>query len=175
MQLYARFDQCAPDDRERVPQPCAVDEQRLRRVARRRILRLCVHRDTRRHLCVAVRVHIDMADAVAVTQHGDSAVLHDIADERIRAARNDEVDFSVHAKHNAHILARRQQAAPALRQTAPDARIAQNAEEHLIGVQRFPTALEQDSIAALEAQTANLNQCVRTRFKDDADHADGGS
>lgn len=42
-------------------------------------------------------------------------------------------------------------------------------------MQRFPTALEQDSIAALEAQTANLNQCVRTRFKDDADHADGAA
>ena len=39
-------------------------------------------------------------------------------------------------------------------------------------MQRFPTALEQDGIAALEAQPADLNQRIRTRFKDHADHAD---
>ena len=152
-----------------------MHQQHFRRVAGGGILRLGVGDDARGHLRIAVRVHIDVAHAVAVPQHRNVAVFHDVAHKGIGAARNDEVDVLVHFEHDGDVLARGQQAAPAVRHPRRNARVAQDIEQRLVGAHRLAPALEQHRVAALEAQAADLNQRVRPRFKDHADHADGAA
>ena len=152
-----------------------MDQHALHRIAHGGAGALGVAQDAHRHIQIGIFVHIDVAHAVAVPQHRDVAVLHDVAHKGVGAARNDEVDVLVHFEHDGDVLARGQQATPAVRHPRRDARVAQDIEQRLVGAHRFASALEQHRVAALEAQAANLNQCVRTRFKDHADHADGAA
>ena len=174
-QGHARLRQRFGDCGQGVGQLSAVNQQHLGGIAGSRILRLRVHDDARGHLRVAVRIHIHVAHAVAVPQHRNAAVFHDVTHKSVRAARDDEVDILVHFEHDGNILARGQQAAPAVRQARGDARVVHDIKQRFIGMQRLPAALEQHGVAALEAQPADLDQRVGPRFKDHADHADGAA
>ena len=152
-----------------------MHEQRLHGVAGRGVLRLGVHDDARGHLRVRVLVQVEVAHAVAVAQHRDARVVHDVAHKGVGAARDDEVDVLVEREHLAHVLARGQQPRPAHGQARSLAGLLQHGVKRRIGVHRLAPALEQHGVAALHAQPGNLHQRVRPGLEDDADHADGAA
>ena len=172
LHLHARHVQRARHGRQRLRRRVLVHQQRLRRVACRRVLGLRVHGHARRHPDVARRIEVDVAHAVTVAQHGDAAVVHDVAHKAVRAARDDEVDVLVHGQHRADLLARGQQARPALGHAGGLAGLLHHVKERTVGAHRLAAALEEHRVAALEAQSGDLHQRVRAGFKDHADHAD---
>ena len=110
-----------------------------------------------------------MADAVGVPQHGNAAVVHDVADELLAAAGDDEVDERVLLQHGGDVLAGMQQLReihrkPDIRRRFPE-RITQGGVRPL----RLATALEQHGIAALERQRRNLYQRIRAALENHAD------
>ena len=146
-----------------------MDEQRLAGVADCHILRFAVHGDRNRHLHIGGFIHINVADAVGVPQHGNAAVVHDIADELLAAAGDDEVDERVLLQHGGDVLAGMQQLReirrkPDIRRRLPE-RITQGGVRPL----RLAPALEQHGIAALERQRRNLHQRIRPALENHAD------
>ena len=152
-----------------------MHEQRLHGVAGRGILCLGVHDDARSHVRVGVLVQVEVAHAVAVAQHRDARIVHDVAHKCIGTARDDQIDLLVEAEHLAHILARGQQSRPARGQARRLAGRLQHGVKRRIGVQRLAPALEQHGVAALHAQAGDLHQRVRPGLEDHADHADGAA
>ena len=90
-----------------------VDEQRFGGIAHGKVLRLAVncYLDSLRNIAFAVNIH--MTQAIRMTEHGNFAVLHDIAHKRIASARNDQINQIVLLEHFLNILARMQQRTPA--------------------------------------------------------------
>ena len=64
----------------------------LHSITSRRVVNLGVNADLAGHVNVAVRVHVDVADAVSVAQHSNLGVLLDVGHQRIAASGNDQVD-----------------------------------------------------------------------------------
>ena len=59
-----------------------------------------------------------------------------------------------------------------LRKSCLDACVIDHVEECSVRVFRFAAALEDDAVAALYTERRDLHQRIRSRFEDDADHAD---
>ena len=114
-----------------------------------------------------------MTYTVSVAEDGDVGVVHDVADEFVGAAGDDKVDILVLSEHFGDILARLQELEPGVGQAGLFAGGGNRLGEDAIGVGRFAAALEQDSVAALEAEGGDLYEGVGARLEDDADDTDG--
>ena len=74
----------------------AVDEERFDRVADAGALGLRVDDEFDRHVQVGGAVHVEDANAVVVLDDGHAGVLDDGFDERLAAARHEQIDVFVH-------------------------------------------------------------------------------
>ena len=108
-----------------------------------------------------------------MAQHGDLAVLHDVAYKGVAAARDDQINPFVLAEHFLDVLAGMQQRAPTIRQAARLCRGNDQIGQRLVGPGSLAPALEQHRVAAFEAERGDLHQRVRPAFKNDAHHPDG--
>ena len=90
-----------------------VDQQRLGGVADGDVLALGIDGDPHGHVEVGVGVDVDVADAVGVAEDRDVRVVHDVADELVGAAGDDQVDLLVEGEHVGDVLAGFEQVDPA--------------------------------------------------------------
>ena len=72
-----------------------VNEDRLDRVAGRRVLGLRVDDDPDCLILIRILIDKDVADPVRVAHHRYLGVVHDVADKRVGAPRDEEVDLLV--------------------------------------------------------------------------------
>ena len=82
-----------------------MNQHRLQRIAYRRILHLAVHHDRQRHLLIGCRIDIRVADAIRMPKHRNSRIPLNVLHQRIRSARNHQVDTVVHREQGSHRFA----------------------------------------------------------------------
>ena len=117
-------------------------------------------------------MHVHVADTFAVAEHGDAAVLGDVADKFVRSARHDQVDFFVQRQDLRHILARMNQDNGIGRNIGERRqRVAPDRNEHGVGFGCFRAALEAHRVARLQCQGRNLRNDVRARLEHHAHDA----
>ena len=151
-----------------------MDQQGLGGAAGGDVLHLGVHRHLQRFVEVGGGVDVHVADAVGVAGDGDLRVVHDVADEVVAAAGDDQVDGVVLLQHGAHVPARLQQGEPAAGK-ALDARGGAHDQvgQGAVGPGRLGAALHEDGVARLQAEGGDLHQGVGPRLEDHAEDADG--
>src|SRR5689334_4655662 len=148
-----------------------VDEERLHRIAGRVALRLRVVGDADRHVGVGARVDVDVAYAVQMLQHRHARLARDALDQRLAAARYDDV----HVRLVGYQVADRRtirgvdqlhavRGQPRLAQARGDA-----ASDRAVAVDRLGAAAQDRRVARLEAQPRRIRGDVRPRLVDDAD------
>ena len=71
-------------------------QQSFHGVANGRVLDFGIVGHVDRFLNVRIAVHVNVADALAVPEHRDQAVLHDVRDKFVRSSRHDQIDVIVH-------------------------------------------------------------------------------
>ena len=76
----------------------------LHSVASCRVVDLGIDADLAGHVDVAVRVHIDVADAVGMAQHSNLGVLLDVGHQCIAASGNDQVYDIIQPEQVVHIF-----------------------------------------------------------------------
>ena len=161
------------DDREEEARDVVVDEEGLGGVADGDVLALGVDGDADGHVEVGVGVDVDVADAVGVAEDGDGRVGHDVADEFVGAAGDDQVDLVVEGEHVGDVLAGFEQVQEARGQAGGGACAGDGVGEDAVGVGRFGAALEEAGVAGFEAEGGDLDEGVGAGLEDDADDADG--
>ena len=114
-----------------------------------------------------------MADAVGVAEHGDERVALDVLHERVRSAGNDEVDELVHAEQGLDGFA----AIDAADRVGRDAAVRRERGVHGVedgahGVLDFAATLEDDGVAGLDGECADLGDGVGARLEDDGEYAE---
>ena len=81
-----------------------MHQQGFHGVAHGDVLGFAVHGHPQGHVQVGVLVHVHMADAVRMAQHGDAAVVHNPADKGIAAPGDNQIDEGILLEHGAHIF-----------------------------------------------------------------------
>ena len=107
-----------------------------------------------------------------MTENGNTAVIHYITYETVASARNNQIDQGIFLQHLCDVFPGFEQLYRISRegnglQCTPD-----TGAERLICTQSFTAALQQDGISAFYTKRRNLDQCIGTTLKDDANHAD---
>ena len=145
----------------------AVDNHAFHGVAHAGALRLGVNQDVHRLVHVGGLVHVHMADAVEVLNHGNLALFDHGADQAFASAGNHEVEAVVTLQEHAHQVVAR--FGHELHGVLVDAffgeGFVENAGEALGGIQRFFTATQNHGVARLEAEASSVNRYVRAAFK----------
>ena len=164
----SRLEQRDEEARRRV----AVDEKRLGRVARRRVLELAVEDDRRRHRLVRRAVHVDVADALRVAENRDARLRLNVPDEVVPAPRDDEVDVLVEREERVHLGPARHGGEHAFRDLGERREsLHEDVEERRRGAGGLAPALEDRRVARLERQRADLRDRVGARLEDDEENA----
>ena len=129
-----------------------VDQQCFKRVAGGGILNFGIERDIERLLQIRVAVDIHVADAFAMAQHGDAAVLGDVADKFVRSARNDQIDFVVQRQDLRHVFARVEQNDGVLGNIRKSRqRIPPDGHQYGVCLGRFRAAFEKHRVARFQS------------------------
>ena len=76
----------------------------LHSIASRRVVDFGIDTDLAGHADVAVRIDVNVADAVGVAQHSDLGVLLDVGHQRIAASGNDQVNDIIQLEQVVHIF-----------------------------------------------------------------------
>ena len=171
-QLHAGSAQLGRRRRQEAWRDGRVHQQRLDRVAHRRILRLGVAGDARGHRHVGAGVDVHVADAVGVTHHRDARGILDGAHQLVAAARDDQVDQVVEGEQGLDFGARLGQVQGIGQRRILAQRRIDGGEQRRIGVARLRAALEDGGIARFQAQGGDLHQRVRARLEYDAQDPD---
>ena len=145
----------------------AVDNHAFHGVAHAGALRLGVDEDVHRLVDVGGLVHVHVADAVEVLDHGNLALFHDGADQAFAAAGNHEVDAVVTLQEHAHQVVARfgHELHGVFANAVCGKRFVENPGEALRGVERFLAAAQNHGIARLEAEACAVNRHVRAAFE----------
>ena len=150
-----------------------VHQQGLDGVAGRRVLRLAVDREGHRLVDVGRPVDVEVADAVGMAQHRDAGVLLHEADERVRAAGDDQVDVAVERQQLHGLLAGgEQQHGFGLDRGAGQAPV-DGVDDRPARPERLPAALEDHAVARLEGERGYLDDRVGAGFEDHRDDSQG--
>ena len=100
-------------------------------------------------------------------------MVHDVAHELVRPARNQQVHVLVAAQQLVDLAVKlRLQEAARGKPRLNHGRVY-HVKQHAVGVGGLAPALQHGAVAALDAQRANLHQRVRPRLEDHAYHANG--
>lgn len=169
----AGFGEGAGEFRQEILRYAPMDEDGLDRIAGRGVLYLGVHDGGDGDFFLIVLVDVDVAHAVRMAEDGDRGVRHDVLHEGIRAARDEEVDGFVTFEELVDLIVLLGLEQCILRKTGSDGSLLDQAEEDAVCVGRFLAALQDGTVAALQAEGGDLYQRVGAGFEDDADDADG--
>ncbi len=114
-----------------------------------------------------------MTDAVQMLDHRYLRFLHQAFDQALAAAWHDHVDVLRHRDQFADCgaVGGLDDLHRVGRQTGAGQSFLDQFGERLIAMDRFRTAAQDGGVAALDAQAGRIDRHVRTRFVDDADHA----
>ena len=151
-----------------------MHEHGFRGVADAGALRFRVHHDLGRHLEIRFLIDINDADAVGMFDHRHARVTNDRFDQGMAAARNDEVDVTVHLRHvpDRFAIGFRNEQNAVGRQTGAGAAALQRLGDGDVRVDRLRSAAQDGGVAGLGAENGGVARHVRARFVDDADDAD---
>lgn len=159
--------------RQKILRDAPMDKDGLDCVAGGGILHLGIHDGGDGDFFLIVLVDVDMAHAVRMAEDRDRGVRHDVLHECIRAARDEEVDGFVTFEELVDLIVLLGLEQRILRKTGSDGGLLDQAEEDAVGVGRFFAALQDGTVAALQAEGGDLYQRIGAGFEDDADDADG--
>ena len=173
--LAAGGNQILDDGRQTGPGDALVHQQGLRGAADPGAPHLGVEDDLARHVRIGGGVHVGMADAFQVLEQGHLAFRADALDERLAAARHDDVDELRHAQHLAdggavagrHPLDRRRGQAGAVEPGA------EGVHDGAGGMEAFGAAAQDDGVARLQTQAPGIGGHIGARFIDHADDPKG--
>ncbi len=134
---------------------------------------LGVEADVERLLDVGLAVDVDVADAIEVLDHRDRGFRHQARDQALAATRHDDVHVLRHGDQGAdsgavggvdHLHA-------VVRQTSASQAFLDQPGQGAVAMNGFRTAAQDGGVATLDAQAGRVHRHVRTRFVNDADHA----
>jgi hypothetical protein len=167
--------QALAQGRQHLVRHVLVDEQGLHGVADPGPLDLGVVGDVDRHGGVGGPVHVGVAQALVVLDHGDAAVLGDHADQPLAAARDDQVDGLGLPQQVRHCIpvGGLEQGDGVVRQARLVPGALQDAGDGGVRMDRLRPPLEHHPVAALEAQGGGVGRDVGARLVHDPDHPDG--
>ena len=161
--------------REERPGNRTVYQQGLCRVTGCRILGLRVDQYRDGHLLVCIFIHIGMADTVRMSHNRNLCMIHDIADKCIGAAGDQKIHTVITLQQfiDLTVCGSLQQAT--FRNSCTAGGITDQFKEDFVGGSSFLPALQHGAVAALDAQTADLHEGIRSCLEYDPDHPDGNS
>ena len=113
-----------------------------------------------------------MADTIRVPQNRDARVVHNMPDKIIGSARDQQIDILVHGEQLADLGACFQQSDPTVRHTRRLTGFVDDVRQDPVGLPCFRAALQKDGVAAFQAESGNLHERIRPRFKNHANHTD---
>ena len=113
-----------------------------------------------------------MTDSVGMTEYRNPAVIHDILDKLPASAWNNQVNQTVLLQHESNIFPGFKQLSGIGGKTGFYKRVPNTFAKYLICPDRLTSAFQQNCVSAFDTQGCNLDQCIRTAFKNDADHTD---
>ncbi|MPM40483.1 hypothetical protein SDC9_87127 [bioreactor metagenome] len=145
----------------------------LHSVARRRILGFCIKGNFYRLCQICFLVDVQMTNAICMTQNRNRGILHDIPDKLVGPAGYEQVDFLLHSQHQSNVSMAFHKQEPRIAQCRAAATSLDGGNEFRIGSLSLPSPLENDAIAALEAERDNLYQGIGPGLKDHADDTYG--
>mmetsp|Transcript_6822 Transcript_6822/g.19668 ORF Transcript_6822/g.19668 Transcript_6822/m.19668 type:complete len:436 (-) Transcript_6822:1878-3185(-) len=146
-----------------------VHQHLLHRVAGGGVVCLAVQHDLDGHVQAGVLVHIYVADAIRMAQHGDLGVVLDVRHQGVGAAGDDEVDDIVVGQQVRHALAAGDQAdevPPHLGGHVFDG-LHDDTVQDLVAAGGLLAALQQQPVPRPDGQAGNLRQRVGARLEDD--------
>ena len=129
-----------------------VNQKGFSGVTDRNILCFAVGNDFAGHFRISVAIHIYVTDSVRMAKYRDTAVIHNIPDKAVASAGDDQVNQRILLQHLSDILTCFQKLGGIGRETVFLQRAANKAAENLIGMDRFTSAFQQDSISAFNTQ-----------------------
>ena len=150
-----------------------MDQDGLDGVAGGGVLGLGIKDDIDGHFFVDVFVHVDVADAVSVAHDRDLCIVHDVLDELVGAAGDEEVDILIALEEFIDLVVEFGLQEAGGRQARADGGLVDDGKEDAVGAGCLLAALEDGAVSALEAEGGDLDQGVGAGLKDDADDADG--
>ena len=151
-----------------------VDQQGLHRVAGGGTLHFGVQTNPFCHRRIGVGIHIDMADAFIVLDHGNRGLLRHRLHERVAAARDDEIHVPILLEQRQHHLAvgPLDEGDPAGRHAGLLGRFGQHGGNGRIRMNRLGPAAQDTGIPGFEAQRRRVGGHVRAGLINDPDHTD---
>mmetsp|Transcript_37522 Transcript_37522/g.83522 ORF Transcript_37522/g.83522 Transcript_37522/m.83522 type:complete len:461 (-) Transcript_37522:665-2047(-) len=152
--------------------PAAVHQHFLHGIAGGRVVHLGVNNHLERLVQVCGLIHVDVADAVCVAQHRDLGVALDVAHQGVAAPGDDEVDDVIQGQQVVDLLAGLDQVDQIRAQGAN--RLHNDPVQRCVGVCRLLAAFEQQPVTGAQGKGRDLGQGVRSRLKDNEQHANGG-
>ena len=152
----------------------AIDQQRLGCAAHARAAHFGVEHDFLRHSERGRLVHVDMADAFEMREHGDARFRLHAGDQAFAAARNDHVEFSVEpGQHQADrgAVAGGDKLDDGGGQSGLAQALFDGGMDGAAGPQTVRAAAQNSGIAGFQAERAGVGGHVGPAFVDDADDA----
>ena len=113
------------------------------------------------------------ADTGRMSQHGDVGVALNVFHEAVGTAGDEEIDVLVHLQDLGDVLPGLHQDEGLAGHSCGSCRFPEDVEEYPVGPLGLGTSLEQDGVAALEAERHDLRDHFGPRFEDDPDQSDG--
>ena len=104
------------------------------------------------HVGIGGGVDVGVAESGGVPEDGNARGGHDMADELVGAAGDDEVDEVVHGEHFGDLVAGLEQVHPAVGDGGRAGGVEDDGGKGAVGVEGLAAALEEDGVAALEAE-----------------------
>lgn len=151
--------------RQEILRYAPMDKDGLDCVAGGGILYLGIYDGGDGDLFLIVLVDVDMAHAVRMAEDRNRGVRHDVLHECIRAARDEEVDGFVTFEKLVDLIVLLGLEQRILRKTGSDGGLLDQAEEDAVGVGRFFAALQDGTVAALQAEGGDLYQRIGAASK----------
>ena len=151
-----------------------IDQQGLHRSADAGPPHLGVDRDRQRLVGVGVLGDIGMTNAVEMRENRHPRLVLDPLDQRLAAARNDDVDQSAGLQHrpDRSPVGGLDQLDGVGRQARLDHARDHRLVNRAVALNRFRTAAQDHGIARTQRQSSRIRGHIGTAFIDDADHAE---
>ncbi len=169
---YASFCKCFRSHRQEGRSNLSVDQKSFSSIAGSCVLGLGIDNDRDRLIEIGVFIDIDAADSVGMSHDRNLRVFHNIANKTVGTSRNQKIDAIIALKQFINLAVGRRLKQAALRKPCGYRGLIDEVEKGFIGGGSFPAALQYGAVAALDAETADLDKRIRSRFKDDPDDPD---
>ena len=166
--------QIGDDRRQQRGRDGTVDQQRLGGAADAGAAHLGVRHDAARHRVVGGRVHVGVAKPLGMRQHRHARLALHALDQRLAAARHDQVEQAGRRQHRRDIgaIGVRRDLHAGFRQSGRAQPRHQRGVDRLRAVHAFRTAAQDHRVARLQADAGGIGADIRPAFVDHADHAD---